>query len=134
MKTIKFPDDCSVGRVLISKQFNGKDWDEAIEAQGKIIIPGNKYVSFWLAPKLSTTNLSFLDLLKADDLNEFLAASSYFSDSNTEKILHLSDLDSLQLWETEITDKTLNQIFRFSKLRVLGIDNTKITDAGLCYL
>jgi hypothetical protein len=43
-------------------------------------------------------------------------------------------LDSLQLWETDITDLALKQISKFSKLRVLGIDSTKITDAGLCHL
>lgn len=134
MKTLQFPDDFSAGKILVGDEYNDADWSEAVEAQGKVEVPENKYVSFWLGAKLSSTDLGFLEAIKPYDLNEFLAASSYFSDKNTEKILHLSGLDSLQLWETEITDETLKKLSKFTKLRVLGIDSTKITDDGLSYL
>lgn len=134
MRILQFPNEFSVGKILIGEKYNGSDWNEAVEAKGKIEIPENRYVSFWLGAKLSSTDLGFLSLIKPHDFNEFLAASSYFSDNTTEKILHLSELDSLQLWETEITDKTLKKLPKFTKLRVLGIDSTQITDDGLGYL
>lgn len=134
MRKIKFPQDQTVGKILISKRHDETDWDESVEAKGEIIIPENRYVSFWLGAKLSFTDLKFLESVKADDLDEFAAASSYFDDSNTQKILHLSGLSSLQLWETKITDSTLRLISNFPKLRVLGVDTTKITDDGLLYL
>ena len=97
MRVLTFPENHSVGSLLIGEQYNKTSWDEAVEAKGKIEVSESKYVSFWLGPKLSSSNLNFLSSLKSDDLNEFLAASSHFDDSNIEKILHLSNLDSLQL-------------------------------------
>lgn len=135
MRYLQFPNEFSVGKILVSEKYNGTDWDEAIEAQGTIEVPENKYVSFWLGARLSvTTDLYFLKPIKPNDFDEFVAASSWFSDKDTEKILHLSGLDSLQIWETEITDETLKKLPNFKKIRVLGIDSTKVTDDGLSYL
>lgn len=135
MRILQFPNEFSIGKLLIGEKHNSTDWDEAIEAQGKIEVPENKYVSFWLGTRLSvTTDLGFLEVIKPNDVDEFLAASTYFSDKNVEKILHLSGLDSLQLWETEITDETLKNLPKLLRLRVLGIDSTEVTDDGLCCL
>ncbi|HQU82873.1 MAG TPA: hypothetical protein PKY59_07100 [Pyrinomonadaceae bacterium] len=135
MRILQFPTEFSVGKLLIGEKYDGTDWNEAIEAQGTIEVPENKYVSFWLGARLSvTTDLYFLKPIKPNDFDEFLAASSWFSDKDIEKILYLSGLDSLQIWETEITDETLKKLSNFKKLRVLGIDSTQVTDDGLCYL
>lgn len=134
MKIIEFPEDFSVGRLLIGRCYNERSWSKAIEAKGKIEVPENKYISFWVDHKLASSDLNFCSLLKSNDLKEFLVASSRFDDSKIEKILHLSSLTSLQLWETFITDEALKQLYRFPKLRYLGLDTTKITDLGLSYL
>lgn len=133
MKVINFPSDRSVGEILISENGRAR-WENAIEGKGEIEIPEGKYVSFWLGTTLSFDDLDFLSSIKSDDLNEFLAASRHFDDSKAEKILHLSNLESLHFWETFITDETLKKISNFPKLRHLDLDTTRITDAGLSYL
>lgn len=135
MKTIKFPREHSVGKVLITKSKYNGTWSKAIPAQGTIKIPENKYVSFWVDYKFAS-DLSFCSSIRKDDLTAFIAASSgkYFTDSQMKNIVHFSNLYSLQLWETDITDESLKYINQFPKLGYLGLDTSKITDTGLAHL
>jgi Leucine Rich repeat len=131
MRTLIFPDDYSVGELLICGPKEQWDWQNAIEARGTINAPDEHYVSLWISNRVVSKAPSFYKTLIPGSIDEFIAASSFFNDSEFVKILHLTDLDRIEIWETEITDKTLRHLPNFSRLRVLGADSTAITNDGL---
>ena len=53
------------------------------------------------------------------------------SDAGMAKLAHLQSLDTLEIWDVPVTDKTMEVIVKLPALKTLILRATKITDAGV---
>lgn len=93
-----------------------------------------------LLPALTTLDLTATDvtdngLLRlqplADRLRRFYMMKSRLTDTGIRNIGFMSALETLILYENDLTDESVRHFSRFKNLRLLDVTDTKITTRGL---
>lgn len=148
-RIIHFPSGSSVGELYIREEgpaheeshYNLINWQKLGEASGPVTVPQGKAVL--LKIRYGITDLSFLDLLHLDDLQElsFSSSANSYLPEKQEKILldqselfHLRGLSGLQLLNLSLinaTNQSLKSLSKLQSLEVLYLTGPGITDEGL---
>lgn len=148
-RTVQFPSDYSVGQLSIQDAGQvrritdwfhwgyAEQWDSLGEAQGDVHVPAGKRLRLSLN-KTAWRDLSWLSKLRPDDLYMLLlpALSSdpvKPSDGCMPHIARLAGLRSLNLGQTDVTDKGFRYIKNLKSLEYLDIP-PRLTDRGMAYL
>jgi hypothetical protein len=132
-RSIKFPDDRSMGTLYLRSLENDGGWNEYAEAQGEVVIPSGMDVSLWVSNK-AASDLTPLSILAADDLQGLGIFCLKLDESQLQHIRHLTGLLELALWETDIRDIAFSYLSRLINLRRLDIGDTQVTDEGLAFV
>lgn len=148
-RIVHFPSDYSVGQLStqdagqvrrITNWFHWGDstqWDSLGEARGDVHVPAGKRLRLSLN-KMAWRDLSWLSKLRPDDLYMLLLPalstdSVKPSDRCMPHIAHLAGLRSLNLGQTDVTDKGLRYIKNLKSLEYLDIP-PRLTDRGMAYI
>src|SRR5438309_1094763 len=133
-RIISLPQDCSIG--LLSARTDGSDdeWADFAQAIGNVAVPPDTELRLVMSPTVSF-DPRLLANLESDALSVFeWVSTSRVNDAAIAHIQHLTSLKGLALWETSITNESLEYIGRLHNLQWLDIGDTRITDEGLRYL
>jgi hypothetical protein len=91
---------------------------------------------------MKLSRLTLRDLPSVDDLGMevfrelmalkrlYLSELASVSDAGILNLVYLKDLDTLDIWEVPITDKSLETISKLANLKTLSIRSAQITDAS----
>jgi len=148
-RIVHFPGDRSVGQLSIQDSsrvrrithwFHWGDatqWDSFGEAQGDVHVPAGKRLRLILN-KTAWKNWSWLSKLRPDDLYMLLLPALSTdpvkpSDGCMPHIVRLAGLRSLNLGQTDVTDKGLRYIKNLKSLEYLDIP-PRLTDRGMAYI
>jgi len=149
-RILHFPADRSLGRVLICEPvpdeplegffywIRGEDWAYLAEAQGDVTVPAGKWVSLNIEHRESWRDLSPLLDLQADDLYRLGIHGSYTggakpSDTCMQYLAHLTGLRVLDLDKTNVTGAGMKWVSGLQHLRRLILPDC-ISDAGLAHV
>lgn len=80
------------------------------------------------------TDADLVHIRKLTDVQMLNLGNTQVTDAGLVNVKGLTDLESLSLDSAQITDTGLIQLQNLTKLRFLRLRNTKITDAGLVHL
>ena len=123
-RILHFPADRSLGRVLTGEPvpekplegffywIRGEDWDYLAEAQGDVTVPAGKWVALSVECKERWSDLSPLLDLQADDLYRLGIHGSYTGGPKP-------------------GDACMQYLAHLTGLRVLDLDKTNVTGAGM---
>lgn len=134
-RTIDFPSQQSLGRLSVRAAGSREPWVEFAEARGSITVPADKELRLTVAyvdvdskvfSTLAPDALSVFEWVSTGRATDVAAA--------VPDLCHLTGLQGLALWETNINDESLFNLRHLSNLRWLDIGDTQVTDAGLRYL
>jgi Leucine-rich repeat (LRR) protein len=133
-RIIKFPPDCSLGKVSLRSVENPREWNRYADARGQLVVPLDRDV--WLSVSYEAmSNLTPLYALAATDLQVLsITCTRRFDDAQLRHIENLTGLIGLALWETETGDAAFSHLSGLSNLRWLDIGDTQITDEGLAFI
>ena len=149
-RILHFPADRSLGRVLIGEPvpekplegffywIRGEDWDYLAEAQGDVTVPAGKWVALSVECKERWSALSPLLDLQADDLYRLGIHGSYTGgpkpgDACMQYLAHLTGLRVLDLDKTNVTGAGMKWVSGLQHLKRLTLPDC-ITDAGLVHV
>jgi serine/threonine protein kinase len=129
-RTLNFPVGRPVGYLYLVGNENGKITKSRLApAEGAVQVDINARVNLSEVPK-KDANLSFLSKLKPDALDTLDLFDSPMSDATIAQINQQSGLHTLSLGRCDITDKQLHSL-NLPNLTGLNLSDTKISDVGL---
>ncbi len=152
-RTIRFPADRSVGKLLVPRiedsvwdsehhqpvYWGNWGWEYIGEAKGKVAVPADAKVKLTLGAA-EMSDLSWIADLGADDLYALSSAwtgriaGTEFGDAELEQLRPLTGLRELLLPNSRISDKGLRAIADLSSLRLLLLRSARVGNAGVAHV
>jgi len=150
VKKLTFPTRYSIGSVYLAPENQPETWELLQVPQGLVTKPENQPINWdWLDEargtlsipprckvKLKINNsasdrLECLTDLPPDALHTLDVSRTGVTDDAVHHIVHLSDLQVLELAYTAVSDEGATTFSRMSKLHTLGLTHAAITNTGL---
>lgn len=140
-RIVHFPKDRAVGRLKIRDDSSNdtdwsmlqiQDWVLLDKAQGDVNVPPGKDLR--LEIYRDVTDISFLNLLKPDNLQVLMMRGDNIADEDLVHIRNLIGLQGLGLSSTLIQGEGLAHLATFKSLRCLNLFDTQISDNELKHL
>lgn len=132
-RTLQFPLDHSLGKLLYRDNDTNGEWLEFTQAIGAVSVRDN--VALWLeVARDSYDYLPALPVINNDVLEVIDVTNAGLSDEHFYYLQRLSCLRGLAAGETSLGDKALEYISKLSTLEWLDIGDTKVTNKGLKFL
>lgn len=152
---VKFPEDRSLGTVMVTDPALGGAWTQHAEAKGTVTIPADRKWGLKVdsdAAKdlaflkgIDPANFELLDLSRTDiddkelavierfpHLSRLALARTKITDAGVKHLTKLKKIVSLDLSMNDIGDEALTHLKEFEgSLRDLNFSDTKVTDGGL---
>ena len=127
---LNFPTDHSMGTLII----RGNDGKlKTLPARGAITVPSGSFVQL-TASYDSVFNLSPLRQLPPDGIHRYILGKLELNDSQLTNIAFLTGLESLDVEETDVSDKGLQALRGMNRLREIDLHSTMITGRGFKFL
>jgi hypothetical protein len=133
LRRLRFPENESLGQVLVESVEDPDYWDSVGEARGVVGISAELSVQLELRKEASV----YLGSLGQPEMSAIVsldASDSKITDDDLMWVAALSELRDLDLTNTAITDLGLSHLGRLKSLEKLWLDGTKVSDAGLSAL
>jgi serine/threonine protein kinase len=131
-RSINFPEGHEVGTIYLVEQVKGQDGARTRlgAAQGVIRVPRRAYVQLAELSDSDSSTLSFLQNLRASDVQRIDLTGIKLEDSAIDCINHVENLDSLSLNKAHLSDAALEKL-RLAHLVGLNLTETTISDEAL---
>ncbi len=130
LRTIRFPDDRSIGTVWIAESADGgmREWKNAGDARGMVQVSRRDFVRLELA---EDSPFSHLAQLKPDDIQSLDFIGEEISDGDWLELSHLSGLRELRLGGLNLPQYSFKELYRFPHLRNLQLTACDIENGAL---
>lgn len=130
LRTIRFPEDRSVGHVWIAEAADdgARTWRMVGEAQGMVQVSRRDFVRLELNDDSPFERLS---TLKPDDIQSIDYIGQQMSDADWAGLSHLSGLRELRLGGLDLPQYCFKSLYRFPHLRNLQLTACDIGDGAL---
>ena len=130
LRTIRFPDDRSVGNVWIAEAADdgSRTWRMVGEAKGMVQVSRRDFVRLELNDDEPFGRLS---TLKPDDIQSIDYIGEHLSDNDWAGLSHLSGLRELRLGGLDLPQYSFKSLYRFPHLRNLQLTACDIGDGAL---
>ena len=133
-RTVVFPEDRSVGRVMMRDRGGPNTFGSNIgPAQGPVMVPEGQEVGLFVN-NFHPGDIAFLEAFGPNELDYLMLVHAALTDDDVKYIEHLSGLKFLLFEYCDLSDVGLRSFRGFVNLEFLGLGGTKITDDGLATL
>lgn len=130
LRTIRFPDNRSVGKVWIAEagDSGSRCWRNIGEARGMVQVSRRDFVRLELS---DDDPFNHLGTLKPDDIQSIDFIGDRLTDRNWAGLSHLSGLRELRLGGIDLPQYSFKQLYRFPHLRNLQLTACDIGNGAL---
>jgi beta-lactamase regulating signal transducer with metallopeptidase domain/Leucine-rich repeat (LRR) protein len=133
-RTVRFPEDRSLGKLKMRDDGAYTHWDAGWEplgeARGTVRVPEGKQLRLEIFYE-TAPDLSSLTDLEPDDLYHVMLWHTAARDDDLRHLTHLTGLQGLGLERAHITDNALKHLSAMTSLKHLDLSGTPIGDVGL---
>lgn len=130
VRTLKFPDDSSIGEVLLESEDDPDYWEAVGAATGLVTVPAGRNIQLEIR-KEGQLELTALKQLDPHAIQSLDLSGSAVKDADLAEIVHFNRLNEIDLSDTQITDSGVENIAKIHSLKKIWLDNSKVTDSAL---
>jgi hypothetical protein len=130
VRTLKFPDNLSIGEVLLESEDDPDYWESVGAASGIVTVPAGRSIQLEVC-KDSDVQFSALKNLDPHAIQSLDLSGSAVKDADLNEIVHFNRLNEIDLSNTEISDKGIETIAKIHSLKRVWLDHSKVTDQAL---
>jgi hypothetical protein len=130
VRTLKFPDNLSIGEVLLESEDDPDFWESVGAASGIVTVPAGRSIQLEVC-KDSDVQFSALKNLDPHAIQSLDLSGSAVKDADLDEIVHFNRLNEIDLSNTEISDKGIESIAKIHSLKRVWLDHSKVTDQAL---
>jgi len=130
VRTLKFPENMSIGEVLLESEDDPDYWESVGAATGIVTVPAGRSIQLEVS-KEDDVQFSALKNLDPHAIQSLDLSGSCVKDEDLNEIVHFNRLNEIDLSDTDITDSGVESIAKIHSLKRVWLDHSKVTDRAL---
>ncbi len=131
-RILQFSPDRSLGSLLVRPRDAEVEtrFDRLAVARWAVLVPPGMHVRLWADRETTGADLEVLEDFAPDALQELVLMSCKIGDTGAGHLAGLTGLRLLDLFRTQVTDRTLEVVAGMRDLEWLSFTGTAVTDRG----